>query len=163
MIFNLSEFFYNIIPGTFFLIFWYLRFEALQNLFANINSFVNNSLIFGIVLLIFALSVGLVLHGIWRTIKYFLQLGKEEIKGEEYLENSYLWAKNYRMLPEYFSSRAAVWSSFIIGLIISLIIIQEYYLYYFPLIVLFILMYYADHNKEIYAIKRTYDAVRRWK
>ncbi len=158
MQFNINEFFYNIIPGSVFLLFWYIKVEEMQNIVSSINSLFNNSLASGIMLFIIALSLGLIFHGIWRTVKYFLfKSCKNNTK--EYYENAYLWAKNKRELPEYFSSRAAVWCGLIIGLIISIFIVREYWLYYLVFIVILGFMYCADNVKEKNSIKNTYLAV----
>jgi len=163
MSFNLNEFFYNIVPGTLFLIFWYLKIESIKKLFIDISNLNNNSFIFGVIALIIALALGLVLHGVWRTIKFFLISNSRVEREEEYNANAYLWAEDKRKLPEYFSARSAVWCSLIVGLVVSLFIVEEYWLYYIVLIFVFGFMYYADFKKEKNAIERTYSEINSYK
>lgn len=163
MNFNLNEFFYNILPGTFFLLFWIKENTTFYNYFLSAKSIVNNDAVLGITLLIFAFFVGLILHGVQRTIKYYYTLKDEKKNSKFYDQNAYIWAKGYRQLPEFFSSRASVWGSSIVGLALSIFIVGKYWLFYVVAIIIFVKMLKADSDKERKSINRTYLMIKREK
>ena len=161
MSFSLNEFFYNIIPGTIFLIFWIKENDIVNKYFLSTRSLIGNDTIVGILLFISALSPGLLLHGIFRTIKYYYVLNDEKKNLDEYNQNAYLWAKGFRALPDYFSIRGALWCSSIIGFVVSFFAVEKFRIYYIFFIIILYYMYKADHPKEINTIEGTYSEIKK--
>jgi hypothetical protein len=129
--------------------------QYLRGYLLSVRTLIDSSTIFGVLLLVVAFSLGLILHGIWRSIKYNCQLSKEDKNSMAYNNKVYLVATHCDKLSEYFSARAALWGSSIVGLVASLFVAQQYWQIYVILIGLFYFMYDADIKKERKIIERT--------
>jgi chromate transport protein ChrA len=157
MIFNLNEFFYNVIPGIIFLIFWSFENEKIKTFIIVVKNFLGNDVVFGIALLLVALTIGIVMHGMYRTIRSFYQKyckRCDEELDKERDDNVLVHIEGKRELPEFFSSRASIWASGAVGTVISLTIVPKFWIYYILIFVVLMTMYYTDNKKEKSSVKR---------
>lgn len=163
---NLEDFFYTLYPGAFFLTYWYIYIPFLKNYINNVIGLSNHDLFPIIIFLIASLFLGAILHGIWRSGKYIVvKKCKNETETKEfYAKNAVIWARNLRILPEFFSSRAALWGSTIVGLILSIIlnVNLKYIWLYIIIIIIFFILCYFDNEKEKESVERIYDNLRKY-
>ena len=163
------DFYYNIIPGSCFLIYWLSQEENVSPKIITFFSKNHYESLAIVAFLVIALSIGLIIHGIFRTSTY-LYRWMQRCKNHDYqknldkiyMMNASLWGKDKRSLPEYFSSRAAMWGSFSIGILLTLIlrIRLEYYGWYILIFFLFLILYFVDRNKELKSIETTFKLLR---
>jgi len=161
-----KDFYYNLIPGCSFLIIWLTQDKNTAPKVINFF-FVNNHFetLAIVVFILLGLALGLLLHGIFRTVNYsgrFLlrrfDKAYEKSCDKFYKYNAVLWAKKVRDLPEFFSSRASIWGSFAIMTVLLFIlkIRLELHPYYVFFLFFSLLMFGIDQHKERESVKEIY-------
>lgn len=160
MQFDINSFFYNIISGLFFVLYWSYRVStsdqamlvATKQAFEKIRFDQIGDAVMSIILITLLLGIGLVLHGIWRSLKTVLIFDKNK-RPKIYNDNNLLWLLGKRALPEFFSSRAALWGSLIIAsslsVIAEIIVSSNQQIFYLlGLIAILTFLYNTDRYKE---------------
>lgn len=162
MNFELENFFYNLLPGTFFLAFWILENPFFNQKALEFANFIQDKISIGIIFIILSLFLGFILHGFMRGIKWIIVKYCKGKPKKFYDENAVIFGKGLRGLPVFFSDRAAMWGSILIGLFISLFLLKIrwdcWYLYIFAFII-FGFLYAMDLEKEKDSTHRIYKAL----
>src|SRR3989344_4669324 len=152
---NFGEYFDTLLPGGVFLLFWLSKNATLKDFLLSLKGFVNNEIIFGFILLFISLFLGFVMHGMWRTSKYvYLKHAPKENESLEYNNKAFLYVRERTKLADFFSTRATIWGTSMIGVFVSFFIVPQYFRIYFLLIIMLSIMYYYDRKKEKDTIKR---------
>ena len=140
----------------FFLLYWYKANEQFQRILDEYLFTSKNEFFLLIMIIATGLALGLLLHGIFRTLKFYICLIPRfrNCLEKSRDENALVWIKGHRQLPEFFSSRASIWGSMVIGFLLTLLFRKDHSIYIIVFSIIFLVMYLADHFKEKLTISR---------
>ena len=132
---ELSKVFYNLIPGSAYLVLWiYLYYGELEKInlaLHPINRNVNITIVY-VLFIVVSIFIGYFLNALWRTLRKCIcaENCAKDYKGEltkidlDVIQQHHatLWYRGKESLSEHFSAIAAMWGNFVVGSILTIVL-----------------------------------------